>query len=482
MTHERTPLRDLVLNARKGDRSAFDELVRRTLPTCHSIARTTVRDAEAAEDLVQEVFLRAWLGIGELRDPDAFAAWTIRMTRNLALNWKRGRIRQSSLARMVPMDTATEEQLKSPAPSPATQTQRSHDEAAVLAALARLTEEERTLIRMHYLEQRSQRDLARDLGTHHNSVGRRLAGALGSLRRLLGVAPPIDRTEALHAKVCGLIGAVAVAGPTLTTPLAQLAKSSAPESLAALHAQGAFGSGWLPAILHPLAHKAAAGAYAMSFINKAAVLTTVLVIGGAAYYGTADTTPAGAKTNQPAATASTATATPTAPAREVAFQFGTEQVVTVVPGEPVEVRFVGGQEGMPESALLSVNASGELEATTRYADGRVTNEILPPTRLVPGDPGQSTTIQVWAEKNRCFVQSHTIVKTETGVKVAFFARNEPSALPKLQSLVQQYNTGRISRAEAAAAALAEFDAAGLLPQDPGNRATVEHFLKEGMFR
>jgi RNA polymerase sigma-70 factor (ECF subfamily) len=76
----------LMLALRAGDASAFDVLFRRWAAPLLRYLRRMVRDAAAAEDLVQEVFLR----VHRARDrytPDArFSTWLYRIATNLALN------------------------------------------------------------------------------------------------------------------------------------------------------------------------------------------------------------------------------------------------------------------------------------------------------------------------------------------------------------------------------------------------------------
>ena len=74
--------------ARFGDIvRAFDGLVRRT------VARS-LRDAHAAEDVVQEVWLRVYRQLATLVDPRAPAPWIGRIARNCALDHRRASQRQ----------------------------------------------------------------------------------------------------------------------------------------------------------------------------------------------------------------------------------------------------------------------------------------------------------------------------------------------------------------------------------------------------
>ena len=95
---------DLLRAFRAGDTTALERLVERHLGVVHLIALSRLRDREAAEDLAQEVFLRALLGLDRLTNPERFGPWLARIARNLATDWHRRRQTRSRLVQMVPLD------------------------------------------------------------------------------------------------------------------------------------------------------------------------------------------------------------------------------------------------------------------------------------------------------------------------------------------------------------------------------------------
>ena len=64
---------ELIGAAQRGDRGAFDELVRRTFVETFTLARRLTGNEEDARDVVQETYLRAWKGIGKFRGEAAFS-------------------------------------------------------------------------------------------------------------------------------------------------------------------------------------------------------------------------------------------------------------------------------------------------------------------------------------------------------------------------------------------------------------------------
>src|SRR5713226_1023314 len=85
---------ELIIRARKGDGAAFNELVlayrRRILGT---IARL-IGHPEDVEDVGQEVFLRLYFSLDQLRAPEVFEPWLYRLTANAAYDYLRKRRRR----------------------------------------------------------------------------------------------------------------------------------------------------------------------------------------------------------------------------------------------------------------------------------------------------------------------------------------------------------------------------------------------------
>jgi RNA polymerase sigma-70 factor, ECF subfamily len=110
----------LVDAARRGDRAAFDELVRRTYVDTYTLAMRLTANEEDARDVVQESYLRAWKGIKRFRGDAQFSTWMYRITANAAatLVHKRRRRRVESLDTVdEPIETALDAQPEAAAES-----------------------------------------------------------------------------------------------------------------------------------------------------------------------------------------------------------------------------------------------------------------------------------------------------------------------------------------------------------------------------
>src|SRR5258707_11160000 len=75
----------LVQAAKGGDVSAFEELVRRYDRNVFRIANHITHNAEDAEDVVQEAFLKAYQNLNRFQEQSKFYTWLVRIAVNEAL-------------------------------------------------------------------------------------------------------------------------------------------------------------------------------------------------------------------------------------------------------------------------------------------------------------------------------------------------------------------------------------------------------------
>ena len=73
----------LVLASQAGNRSAFEQLVRRTARLVFARCYLETGRPQEAEDLVQETFLVAWRSIGQVNDPAGFRTWLLSVARTV---------------------------------------------------------------------------------------------------------------------------------------------------------------------------------------------------------------------------------------------------------------------------------------------------------------------------------------------------------------------------------------------------------------
>ena len=97
---------ELVLLARQGDTSAFDQLVIRHQAALYRAALAALRVPQDAEDVSQEAFVRAWSTLERFRGEASFKTWLLTIAWNRAIS--RRRTRMNWWRRMAPLtDTLT---------------------------------------------------------------------------------------------------------------------------------------------------------------------------------------------------------------------------------------------------------------------------------------------------------------------------------------------------------------------------------------
>lgn len=87
MVGERSIDQQLVLRVQKGDKAAFDLLVRKYQHRIAKLVSRYVRDRAEVDDVTQEAFIKAWRAIKGFRGESAFYTWLYRIAINTAKNY-----------------------------------------------------------------------------------------------------------------------------------------------------------------------------------------------------------------------------------------------------------------------------------------------------------------------------------------------------------------------------------------------------------
>jgi RNA polymerase sigma-70 factor (ECF subfamily) len=145
---------ELVRRAQRGDKVAFEQLVRRHQRYAFNVAYRVLGDYAEAEDMAQEAFVRVWRGLPGFRGQAQFTTWLYRIVHNLCLNRLPG-LRQE-LLRTEPL----EEALAAPAPSQAELVEIREQMAFLHAQLDRLPEKYRLVLALRFLQHLSYDEIA----------------------------------------------------------------------------------------------------------------------------------------------------------------------------------------------------------------------------------------------------------------------------------------------------------------------------------
>lgn len=181
--------KQLVERAKAGDLNAFGELFEQTHRRIYQYIRQMVSTPEDAEDLTQEVYLRAWSGLKGLQASEAFWVWLHRIARNAVLDrGKRAQLDTASLDTAYSRDEDDEAdslEIVDWSGNPERVVLTEATQEAVRQAIRSLPEIHREVVTMHHLEGMEVSEIAQVLGVPKNTVLSRLARAREALRRKL---------------------------------------------------------------------------------------------------------------------------------------------------------------------------------------------------------------------------------------------------------------------------------------------------------
>jgi RNA polymerase sigma-70 factor (ECF subfamily) len=85
-----------VARAQAGDLEAFEVLYRANVGRVYALCYRMAGDASLAEELAQDVFVRAWQRLGSFRGDSALSSWLHPLAVNVALSERRSRRRRTS--------------------------------------------------------------------------------------------------------------------------------------------------------------------------------------------------------------------------------------------------------------------------------------------------------------------------------------------------------------------------------------------------
>jgi RNA polymerase sigma-70 factor (ECF subfamily) len=177
----------LVRAAVAGDADAYGRLYVRHLDAIYRYVRFRVGNAADAEDLTEQVFLKAWEAIAGYRARGVpFASWLYRIAHNVVVDHHRQRAPEA----MAPVQE--EGMAASDRRGTVEQVIESGELAALAAAISRLPEEQQQVVVLRFIEGLSHAEVARIIDKSPGACRVIQHRALAALHRLL--------TETQHAQ------------------------------------------------------------------------------------------------------------------------------------------------------------------------------------------------------------------------------------------------------------------------------------------
>ena len=157
-----------------GDKAAYEKLYDDYAPLIRAVCYDTTGNLADAQDLAQDVFMRAYMNLDQLRDPDRFGKWLVGIARlrchewlrrNLQLRDKRVELSEAQIAVPDPPDDSRIELLRK--------------------MIAALPNKERLALHTFYLQDRSADNACRIMGLSRSGFYRVLGRARKRLEKLM---------------------------------------------------------------------------------------------------------------------------------------------------------------------------------------------------------------------------------------------------------------------------------------------------------
>ncbi len=168
-----------MLQCQEGDGDALKTLISRWQPRLARLAWRLTGEREAARDVVQDAWLAIVRGLKRLDDPARFRSWAYRIVTNKCADWiRRRRVRRSAANELRDSAASTRDDSSN-------QTDSADDVARMLDAMAKLPDEQRAVLSLHYLDEMGVREIARVLGVSEGTVKSRLHHARNRLKEAL---------------------------------------------------------------------------------------------------------------------------------------------------------------------------------------------------------------------------------------------------------------------------------------------------------
>jgi len=175
------PADDLLISQTlSGDQKSYEILVKRYQKRVHRLAQRLVRDADAADDVAQEAFIRAYYALSRYEQGRNFYFWLSRIAVNLALNHLS---REKRLVALPEDDTNLDPALST---DPTAEADASQLKVRIGEAIEKLPLHQRSVLLLRAQEGLSYQEIARNLDISIGTVMSRLSRARQALKELLG--------------------------------------------------------------------------------------------------------------------------------------------------------------------------------------------------------------------------------------------------------------------------------------------------------
>jgi RNA polymerase sigma-70 factor (ECF subfamily) len=154
----------LIQDFKEGNEQAFNQLVLRYQEKIYWIVRRMLPDHDEADDITQNVFIKAYHSLKSFKGDSSFYTWIYRIAINLSLN----EIRRKKIRRAFSLEDEGTVQLHSDEDNPLERLEKSERREMIQRAIASLPEKQKKVFVLRYYEELPYEEISKIL---HTSVG-----------------------------------------------------------------------------------------------------------------------------------------------------------------------------------------------------------------------------------------------------------------------------------------------------------------------
>lgn len=177
----------LIERLKQGDASAFKLIVESRKDLVYNTAIGLLQNAEDAEDITQEVFVKVFESVHQFKGESAFSTWLYRIAVTKSLELIRSRKRKKRFAFVTSLFGDNNEPRYDPADfvHPGVQLDNRERAAKLFGAINQLVENQRVAFTLHKIEGVSYQEIAEIMGLSVSAVESLIHRAKANLRKIL---------------------------------------------------------------------------------------------------------------------------------------------------------------------------------------------------------------------------------------------------------------------------------------------------------
>jgi RNA polymerase sigma-70 factor (ECF subfamily) len=173
------PDHELVAKALQGNKKAFGEILERYHSTAYAVVRTVLGDRDDVEDVLQNVYIKIYRGLGGFRGDARLSTWVYQIARNEAVNAVRKR--QLDVTPIDDLDLAATGRDADPDDAYG----RTELGARMERALGEIDENYRMALELRYMGERSYEEIAETMGLPLGTIKTYIHRGKAELKRVL---------------------------------------------------------------------------------------------------------------------------------------------------------------------------------------------------------------------------------------------------------------------------------------------------------